>query len=67
MSNNDKKRKAAEEHNKIYAEQGAAAAWNHARGNNVNVGTIGHVDRSKSTLTSALMRVCREVWGQHEQ
>ncbi|MBA4501600.1 elongation factor Tu, partial [Marinobacterium marinum] len=29
----------------------------------VNVGTIGHVDHGKTTLTAALTRVCAEVWG----
>ncbi|ARB47119.1 elongation factor Tu [Alloalcanivorax xenomutans] len=29
----------------------------------VNVGTIGHVDHGKTTLTAALTRVCFEVWG----
>ena len=29
----------------------------------VNVGTIGHVDHGKTTLTPALTRVCSEVWG----
>eukprot|EP00164_Ancoracysta_twista_P003258 GFYU01004348.1.p1 GENE.GFYU01004348.1~~GFYU01004348.1.p1 ORF type:complete len:396 (-),score=8.05 GFYU01004348.1:506-1693(-) len=28
-----------------------------------NVGTIGHVDHGKTTLTAALTRVCAEVWG----
>jgi elongation factor Tu len=27
------------------------------------VGTIGHVDHGKTTLTAALTRVCHEVWG----
>jgi elongation factor Tu len=27
------------------------------------VGTIGHVDHGKTTLTAALTRVCSEVWG----
>ena len=27
----------------------------------VNVGTIGHVDHGKTTLTAALTRVCAEV------
>jgi elongation factor Tu len=27
------------------------------------VGTIGHVDHGKTTLTAALTRVCAEVWG----
>ncbi|MDO6825285.1 elongation factor Tu [Marinobacter sp. 1_MG-2023] len=29
----------------------------------LNVGTIGHVDHGKTTLTAALTRVCHEVWG----
>jgi len=29
----------------------------------VNVGTIGHVDHGKTTLTAALTRVCADVWG----
>ncbi|WP_438958856.1 GTP-binding protein, partial [Porticoccus sp.] len=29
----------------------------------VNVGTIGHVDHGKTTLTAALTRVCFETWG----
>ena len=29
----------------------------------VNVGTIGHVDHCKTTLTAALTRVCAEDWG----
>lgn len=29
----------------------------------INVGTIGHVDHGKTTLTAALTRVCAEVWG----
>ena len=29
----------------------------------VNVGTIGHVDHGKTTLTAALTRVASEVWG----
>ena len=29
----------------------------------VNVGTIGHVDHGKTTLTAALTWVCSEVWG----
>ncbi|WP_148861585.1 elongation factor Tu [Marinobacter fonticola] len=32
----------------------------------VNVGTIGHVDHGKTTLTAALTRVCHEVWGSGE-
>jgi GTPases - translation elongation factors len=27
------------------------------------VGTIGHVDHGKTTLTAALTRVCAETWG----
>ena len=29
----------------------------------VNVGTIGHVDHGKTTLTAALTRVCAEAFG----
>ena len=29
----------------------------------LNVGTIGHVDHGKTTLTAALTRVCAAVWG----
>ena len=29
----------------------------------VNVGTIGHVDHGKTTLTAALTKVCAEAWG----
>ena len=29
----------------------------------LNVGTIGHVDHGKTTLTAALTRVCHETWG----
>ncbi|MDU8352895.1 elongation factor Tu [Pseudomonas syringae pv. actinidiae] len=29
----------------------------------VNVGTIGHVDHGKTTLTAALTRVCSEIYG----
>ncbi len=29
----------------------------------LNVGTIGHVDHGKTTLTAALTRVCAEEWG----
>jgi elongation factor Tu len=29
----------------------------------VNVGTIGHVDHGKTTLTAALTKVCYETWG----
>ena len=29
----------------------------------VNVGTIGHVDHGKTTLTAALTRVCAELFG----
>ena len=32
----------------------------------VNVGTIGHVDHGKTTLTAALTRVCSEAWGSGE-
>jgi elongation factor Tu len=32
----------------------------------VNVGTIGHVDHGKTTLTAALTRVCAEAWGSGE-
>jgi elongation factor Tu len=32
----------------------------------VNVGTIGHVDHGKTTLTAALTRVCAETWGKGE-
>ncbi|WP_227520022.1 GTP-binding protein, partial [Mangrovitalea sediminis] len=32
----------------------------------INVGTIGHVDHGKTTLTAALTRVCHEVWGTGE-
>ena len=32
----------------------------------VNVGTIGHVDHGKTTLTAALTKVCSEVWGTGE-
>jgi len=32
----------------------------------VNVGTIGHVDHGKTTLTAALTRVCAETWGSGE-
>ena len=32
----------------------------------VNVGTIGHVDQGKTTLTAALTRVCNEIWGSGE-
>ena len=32
----------------------------------VNVGTIGHVDHGKTTLTAALTRVCMETWGTGE-
>jgi elongation factor Tu len=32
----------------------------------VNVGTIGHVDHGKTTLTAALTRVCFEIWGTGE-
>ena len=29
----------------------------------VNVGTIGHVDHGKTTLTAAITKVCKETWG----
>ncbi|MCR9262489.1 MAG: GTP-binding protein, partial [Pseudomonadaceae bacterium] len=29
----------------------------------VNVGTIGHVDHGKTTLTAALTKVCAEAFG----
>jgi len=29
----------------------------------VNVGTIGHVDHGKTTLTAALTKVCADAWG----
>ena len=29
----------------------------------VNVGTIGHVDHGKTTLTAAITKVCAETWG----
>lgn len=29
----------------------------------LNVGTIGHVDHGKTTLTAALTKVCAETWG----
>ncbi len=32
----------------------------------LNVGTIGHVDHGKTTLTAALTRVCHEVYGTGE-
>ncbi len=32
----------------------------------VNVGTIGHVDHGKTTLTAALTRVCADTWGTGE-
>ncbi|MDG2336540.1 MAG: GTP-binding protein, partial [Gammaproteobacteria bacterium] len=32
----------------------------------VNVGTIGHVDHGKTTLTAALTKVCAEVFGTGE-
>ena len=32
----------------------------------LNVGTIGHVDHGKTTLTAALTRVCAEAWGSGE-
>ena len=32
----------------------------------MNVGTIGHVDHGKTTLTAALTKVCAETWGKGE-
>ena len=32
----------------------------------LNVGTIGHVDHGKTTLTAALTKVCAETWGKGE-
>ena len=32
----------------------------------LNVGTIGHVDHGKTTLTAALTKVCAEVQGTGE-
>ena len=32
----------------------------------VNVGTIGHVDHGKTTLTAALTKVCSDAWGSGE-
>ncbi len=32
----------------------------------VNVGTIGHVDHGKTTLTAALTKVCHDTWGTGE-
>jgi len=29
----------------------------------LNVGTIGHVDHGKTTLTAAITKVCAEIWG----
>ena len=29
----------------------------------VIVGTIGHVDHGKTTLTAAITKVCAETWG----
>ena len=29
----------------------------------VNIGTIGHVDHGKTTLTAALTKICAETWG----
>src|SRR5690554_6707845 len=29
----------------------------------INVGTIGHVDHGKTTLTAALTRTCHDAWG----
>ncbi len=33
----------------------------------LNVGTIGHVDHGKTTLTAALTKVCAELWGGEAQ
>ena len=32
----------------------------------VNVGTIGHVDHGKTTLTAAITKVCAETYGSGE-
>ena len=32
----------------------------------VNVGTIGHVDHGKTTLTAALTKICAEMQGSGE-
>lgn len=32
----------------------------------INVGTIGHVDHGKTTLTAAMTKVCSEIWGMGE-
>ncbi|HJN51336.1 MAG TPA: GTP-binding protein, partial [Pseudomonadales bacterium] len=32
----------------------------------INVGTIGHVDHGKTTLTAAMTKVCNEVFGTSE-
>jgi len=32
----------------------------------INVGTIGHVDHGKTTLTAAMTKVCHETWGTGE-
>ncbi len=32
----------------------------------INVGTIGHVDHGKTTLTAALTRICAQKWGGDE-
>ena len=32
----------------------------------LNVGTIGHVDHGKTTLTAAITKVCAEAWGSGE-
>ena len=29
----------------------------------LNVGTIGHVDHGKTTLTAAITKVARKLWG----
>jgi len=33
----------------------------------LNVGTIGHVDHGKTTLTAAITKVCAQVWGGEEK
>ena len=49
----------------IYTQQGGPMAKEKFERNkpHVNVGTIGHVDHGKTTLTAALTRVCAEVYG----
>ncbi len=49
----------------IYTVEGTKVAKEKFERNkpHVNVGTIGHVDHGKTTLTAALTRVCAEVWG----